>query len=66
MKVMQSKLDILIIGMYSPELFVLVLPEGVCGNTVNRFITHIQHYLEPDFSVYIGDEEYESFIEKSI
>ena len=50
----------------TPEVFVLVLPEGVCGNTVNRFITSIQHYLEPDFSVYIGNEEYEELIDESM
>ncbi len=50
----------------TPGLFILVLPEGVCGNTVNRFITNIQQFLEPDFFVYIGDEEYESFIEASM
>ena len=50
----------------TPDLFVLVLPEGVCGNTVNRFITSVQHYLTPDFEVYIGDENYKNFIEQSM
>ncbi len=50
----------------TPDIFVLVLPEGVCGNTVNRFITSVQHYLTPDFEVYIGDENYENFIEQSM
>ena len=49
----------------TPDLFVLILPEGVCGNTINRFITNIQTFLEPNFDVYIGDESYEEFLEKS-
>lgn len=49
----------------TPDLFVLILPEGVCGNTINRFITNIQTFLEPNFKVYIGDESYDKFLEKS-
>ncbi|MGM0500841.1 MAG: hypothetical protein ACQERL_11630, partial [Bacillota bacterium] len=49
----------------TPDLFVLILPEGVCGNTINRFITNIQTFLEPNFDVYIGDESYDKFLEKS-
>jgi len=49
----------------TPETFVLILPEGACGNTINRFITNIQHYLETDFNAYIGDQLYESYIDKS-
>jgi len=49
----------------TPEQFVLILPEGVCGNTINRFITNIQTFLEPNFETYIGDKKYETFLEKS-
>lgn len=50
----------------TPEVFVMILPEGVCGNTVNRMITNIQHYLDPDFKVYIGEESYEDMVKKSL
>jgi len=49
----------------TPKQFVLILPEGVCGNTINRFITNVQTFLDPNFNVYIGDESYEKFLEKS-
>lgn len=51
---------------FTPEMFVFVLPEGVCGNTVNRLITNIQHYLQPDFKVYVGDEPFSDIVEKSM
>ncbi|MFW5873740.1 MAG: hypothetical protein ACOCVD_03585 [Bacillota bacterium] len=49
----------------TPNTFVLILPKGVCGNTVNRFITNIQHNLDTNFKAYIGGKPYNSYIEKS-
>jgi hypothetical protein len=51
---------------FTPEIFVFVLPEGVCGNTVNRLITNIQHYLKPEFKVYVGEEPYNNLVERSL
>ncbi len=51
---------------FTPGMFVFVLPEGVCGNTVNRLITNIQHNLNPDFTVYVGETSYSELVEKSL
>lgn len=46
----------------STSSFNLYLPYGTCGNTIHRFITHIQKYLQPNLQVYIGDKLYDEII----
>lgn len=39
-----------------------VLPEGTCGNTVNRLVTNVQQYLSPSVRAWIGDAPYEELL----
>jgi hypothetical protein len=49
----------------SPEQFVLFIPKGTCGNTIHRFVTNIQRFLDPGVSVQIGNQSYEYLLESS-
>jgi hypothetical protein len=39
-----------------------VLPQGTCGNTINRLITNVQQYLSPTVRAWIGDTPYEDLL----
>ncbi|MEU7951655.1 hypothetical protein ACGFJ4_14610 [Micromonospora chalcea] len=39
-----------------------VLPEGTCGNTINRLVSNIQRYVDPNVTAYIGDTNYSDLI----
>ncbi|MGW9192383.1 hypothetical protein [Micromonospora chersina] len=39
-----------------------VLPEGTCGNTINRLVSNIQRYVDPNVTAYIGDTNYADLI----
>jgi hypothetical protein len=39
-----------------------ILPEGTCGNTINRLVTHVQRFLSPSVRVWIGDVPYEELL----
>lgn len=44
------------------ERLVAVLPEGTCGNTINRLISNIQRYVDPNVRAYIGDIDYSALV----
>ncbi|MFC5775852.1 hypothetical protein [Ectobacillus antri] len=50
----------------SREQFTIFLPKGTCGNTIHRLITNIQRYLNPELTVYIGNDNYEEIIQRVI
>ncbi|WP_433498327.1 hypothetical protein ACQP1K_26125 [Sphaerimonospora sp. CA-214678] len=41
---------------------VAVLPEGTCGNTVNRLVSNVQRFVDPNVRAYIGDSEYSALV----
>lgn len=46
----------------TPKRFLVVLPEGTCGNTIHRLVSNIQKFLAPDVETFIGDETYENLV----
>lgn len=42
--------------------FLAVLPEGTCGNTINRLVTNVQRYLSPSVRAWIGEFPYEELL----
>ena len=46
----------------TPSRFIVILPQGTCGNTIHRLISNIQRYLSPNITVYIGDYLYTDLI----
>ncbi|CNE51346.1 Uncharacterised protein [Mycobacterium tuberculosis] len=46
----------------TPSRVVAVLPKGTCGNSVNRLISNVQRYIDPNVRAYIGDVEYSEMI----
>lgn len=42
--------------------FLLLLPEGTCGNTVNRLVTRVQGSLCPTVRTWLGDRQYEEVL----
>lgn len=46
----------------TPKRVVAVLPEGTCGNTINRLVSNVQRFVDPKVSAYIGDAEYSSLV----
>jgi hypothetical protein len=46
----------------TPTRFVVILPNGTCGNTVHRLATNIQRYLDPLVQVRLGSTLYEDLI----
>lgn len=50
----------------SPHRFLLVLPEGTCGNTVHRLLTNIQRYLDPRVKAYVGEVPYEDLVRRAL
>ena len=41
---------------------VAVVPEGTCGNTINRLVTNVQQYLDPAVDVWVGDRRYDDLL----
>ncbi len=41
---------------------VAVVPEGTCGNTINRLVTNVQQFLDPAVEVWIGDQRYDDLL----
>jgi hypothetical protein len=46
----------------TPKRVVAILPEGTCGNTINRLVSNIQRFVDPKVQAYIGDVEYSSLV----
>jgi hypothetical protein len=46
----------------TPTHLLALLPEGTCGNTVNRLVTNVQQYLSPSVRAWIGDVPYEELL----
>ncbi|MDN3360049.1 hypothetical protein [Actinomadura sp. DC4] len=46
----------------TPERVVAVLPKGTCGNSINRLVTNIQRFVDPNVRAYIGDNDYSNLI----
>lgn len=46
--------------------FVVILPQGTCGNTVNRLATNIQRYLDPEVEIFIGDTPYVDLLRRAL
>ena len=44
----------------------LVLPQGICGNTVHRLVTNVQRYLDPKVEVWLGSQSYKSAVADSM
>ncbi|GGS79178.1 hypothetical protein GCM10010156_42450 [Planobispora rosea] len=44
------------------ERLIAVLPEGTCGNTINRLVSNIQRFVDPKVRAYIGDSEYSTLV----
>lgn len=49
----------------TPKRVVAVLPKGTCGNSINRLITNVQRYIDPNVSAYIGDVDYSDMIPRA-
>jgi hypothetical protein len=48
----------------TPRQFMIIMPQGSCGNTIHRLACNVQRYLSPDAKVYIADQPYESMISR--
>ena len=48
------------------EHLIVVLPRGTCGNTIHRLVTNVQRYLDPNVTVWLGDETYETAVGESM
>lgn len=46
----------------SPDHLLAILPEGTCGNTINRLVTNVQRYLSPSVRAWIGEFPYEELL----
>lgn len=46
----------------TPERVVAVLPKGTCGNSINRLVTNIQRFVDPNIQAYIGNTDYSKLI----
>ncbi|MEU0463223.1 hypothetical protein ABZ215_04385 [Amycolatopsis sp. NPDC006131] len=46
----------------TPERLIAVLPEGTCGNTINRLVSNVQRMVDPRVVAYVGDVEYASLL----
>jgi hypothetical protein len=46
----------------SPSRFIVILPEGTCGNTVHRLAANIQRFLDPEVEIFIGDTAYRTLV----
>ncbi len=42
-----------------------LLPAGTCGNTVHRLVTNVQRYIDPAVTAFIGEDSYQSFLERA-
>lgn len=40
----------------------VMLAHGTCGNTIHRLITNVQHYLDPNVDVWVGNHRYADLI----
>lgn len=45
---------------------IAVLPKGTCGNSVHRLVTNIQRFLDPAVDAWLGDEHFDSVVEKAL
>ena len=41
---------------------VAIVPNGTCGNTINRLVTNVQQYLDPAVDVWVGDQRYDDLL----
>lgn len=46
----------------TPKRVFAILPEGTCGNTINRLVSNIQRFVDPNIKAYIGDSDYADLI----
>lgn len=46
----------------TPARVFAVLPQGTCGNTVNRLVSNIQRFVDPNVKAYIGDVDYADLV----
>jgi len=42
----------------TPSRFLVLLPEGTCGNIIHRLVTNVQKYLCPEMDVFVGSKPY--------
>jgi hypothetical protein len=42
-----------------------IIPNGTCGNTVQRLVTNIQRYLDPSAKVFLGGQRYEEMVQEA-
>ncbi len=45
---------------------IAVLPKGTCGNTIHRLVTNIQRFLDPAVDAWVGDERFDSLVERAL
>lgn len=48
---------------FTPKHIIAILPKGTCGNTVNRLVTNVQSYIDPDINVTLAGKDYKDLIE---
>ncbi|MCM3883928.1 hypothetical protein [Frankia sp. R82] len=48
----------------TPERLVAVLPEGTCGNLINRLLSSVQRHVDPNVRAYVAGRDYSSLIPK--
>lgn len=46
----------------TPTRIIAVLPKGTCGNSINRLITNVQRFVDPNVRAFIGEKEYSKLI----
>jgi len=46
----------------TPKRFIVIIPQGTCGNTIHRLTANIKRFLSPLVNVYIGGIAYEELI----
>jgi hypothetical protein len=49
----------------TPTHFLILLPEGTCGNTINRLATRVQETLCPTVQTWLGDRRYQDILAAS-
>ncbi len=50
----------------SPVRFLLVLPEGTCGNTVHRLASNLKRFIDPRVEIFLGDEPYTEIVRQAL
>lgn len=46
----------------TPRRVIAVLPKGTCGNTINRLVSNIQRFVDPNVTAYVGDANYSDLV----